>query len=65
MFKDKPDKNGSRWVITVIKAANFVWRYHELMIVMILPAAVERYLFTLVNRAEGPKCMFVVVARPF
>ena len=42
MFKDKPDKNGSRWVITVIKAANFVWRYHELMIVMILPAAVER-----------------------
>ena len=42
MFKDKPDKNGSRWVITVIKAAKFVWRYHELMIVMILPAAVER-----------------------
>ena len=32
---------------------------------IILPAAVERYLFTLVNRAEGPKCMFVVVARPF
>ena len=39
------------------------WRYHELMIVVILPAAVERLLFTLVDRSEGPK-LHVCRCRP-